>query len=183
MTWQIDNAHSEINFTVSHMMIAKVRGQFEKFTGKIEFDPERPENTFVDVQIASASINTREKDRDNHLRSPDFLNAEKYPYLAFKSTDVEVLGENRAHLTGDLTIRDVTRSVTLEVTYAGMAKSPWGTTSAGFSAETSINREEWGLTWNKALETGGWLVGKEIEIGIEIELVKQEASEPAASAA
>ncbi|MFN2196432.1 MAG: YceI family protein [Anaerolineales bacterium] len=182
MSWQIDNAHSEINFTVRHMMIAKVRGQFEQFSGTVEFDPEQPENTTVDVQIASTSINTREQNRDNHLRSPDFLNAEEYPYLTFKSTAVKLTGENTAHLTGDLTIQDVTRSVTLEVTYAGMAKSPWGTTSAGFSAETTINREDWGLTWNQALETGGFLVGKEIEINVEIELVKQEVSEPAVSA-
>lgn len=182
MYWQIDNAHSEINFTVRHMMIAKVRGQFEQFSGTIEFDPEQPENTTVDVQIASTSINTREQDRDNHLRSPDFLNAEQYPYLTFKSTGVELTGANTARLIGDLTIQDVTRSVTLEITYAGVAKSPWGTTSAGFSAETTINREDWGLTWNKALETGGFLVGKEIEVNVEIELVKQEVSEPAASA-
>jgi polyisoprenoid-binding protein YceI len=174
MSWNIDSAHSEVNFAVRHMMIAKVRGQFEKFDGTIEFDPKQPENTRVDVSIAVGSINTREEQRDKHLRSADFFDVENYPKMTFKSTRVEITGEKSARLTGDLTIRGETRPISLEVDYAGLAKSPWGTTSAGFSARTTLNREDWGLNWNQALETGGWLVGKEVEIFVEVELVKQE---------
>lgn len=177
MSWQIDQAHSEVNFAVRHMMISTVRGQFEKFSGIIEFDSETPENTTVDVTIESASINTKETQRDGHLLSPDFLNVTEFPNLTFESTDVKIISDNQAQLTGDLTIRNITQSVILDVEYAGMAKSPWGTTSAGFSAKATINREDWGLTWNQALETGGWLVGKEIDISIEVELVQQEISE------
>jgi polyisoprenoid-binding protein YceI len=164
------------------MMISKVRGRFESFTGEINFDENNPENTTVYVEIDAASINTREEQRDGHLKSPDFLNAEQYPKLVFKSKRVEKSSDNTGKLIGDLTIRDVTREVVLDVEYAGMAKSPWGTVSAGFSATTTINREDWGLTWNQALETGGVLVGKEIKIEIELELVKQPEAEAEASA-
>jgi polyisoprenoid-binding protein YceI len=181
MSWKIDPAHSEVTFVARHMMISKVRGQFDTFGGTVEFDETNPENTLVDVQIEAASINTRETQRDTHLRSPDFFYAEKYPYLVFRSNKVELTGKNRARLIGDLTIRDVTHEVALDVQYAGKAKSPMGSTSAGFSAQTRINREDWGLNWNVALETGGWLVGKEIDINIEVELIKQ--AEPAYQAA
>lgn len=154
------------------MMIAKVRGWFEKFEGTVNLDEENPANTTVDVRIEASSINTREPQRDGHLRSADFLAADEYPYLAFKSKEVEVIDARTARLTGDLTIRDVTREVILDVEYSGSAKSPWGTTSYGFSAATVINRKDWNLTWNKALETGGVLVGEEINIDIELELVK-----------
>ena len=181
MSWQIDSAHSEINFTVRHMMISKVRGRFESFSGVIAFDEDNPENTAIDVSIDAAGINTREEDRDNHLRSGDFLNVEDYPTIQFKSTRVEQEAEKKGKLYGDLTIRGVTKPVVLDVEYAGMAKSPWGTYSAGFSASTTINRENWDLTWNQALETGGVLVGKEIKI--EVELIKQteDAGEAAAA--
>ncbi len=159
-----------------------MRGQFEQFSGSVDFDEQNPENTRVDVQINAASINTKEEQRDGHLRSPDFLNADKYPYLTFKSSGIELTGENTAHLIGDLTILDTTHPITLDVEYAGMAKSPWGATSAGFSARGKINREDWGLTWNVALETGGWLVGKEIEVFIEVELIKQAEAEPTSAA-
>lgn len=181
MIWQQDNAHSEILFSARHMMIAKVRGQFEKFETNVELDLEHPENTKVTARIEAASINTREAQRDAHLKSPDFLNAEKYPYLQFKSTKVQVLDKNRAKMTGDLTIQETTRPVVLDVEFTGMAKSPWGATSAGFSASTSISRKEWGLTWNVALETGGWLVGDEIEINIQLELVQAQVEEQVAA--
>jgi polyisoprenoid-binding protein YceI len=183
MTWQIDSAHSEINFVARHMMISKVRGQFGKFNGTVEFDETNPESTAVDVQIETASINTREEQRDAHLRSDDFLATEKYPYIIFKSKKVNLNTKNTAQLIGDLTIKDITREVTLDVEFNGMAKSPWGSTNAGFNAQTRINREDWGLTWNVALETGGWLVSKEIDILIEVQLVKQAAPEASASAA
>lgn len=179
MSWKIDTAHSEVNFAVRHMMISKVRGQFEKFDGTIEFDPDQPENTRLDVTIDINSINTKEEQRDNHLRSADFFDAANFPTMTFKSTGVELTGEDTARLRGDLTIRGETRPVNIDVEYAGMAKSPWGTTSAGFSARASLNREEWGLTWNQALETGGWLVGKDVDILIDVELIKQAEEESA----
>lgn len=173
MSWKIDSAHSEVNFTVRHMMISNVRGRFENFTGTVDFDEINPANTKVDVQIEAASISTRDAQRDGHLRSPDFLDAEKYPYLTFKSQRVEVIDAQHAHLIGDLTIRDVTREVTLEVEYSGMSQSPWGTINAGFTASTRISRKNWNLNWNVALETGGWLVSDEIKIDLELELVQQ----------
>jgi polyisoprenoid-binding protein YceI len=172
MAFQIDSAHSEIQFSARHMMVSKVRGSFEKWSGTIAIDPEHPEQAVVDVSIDAASINTRDAQRDGHLKSPDFLDAEHYPTLHFKSTRVEVLGNDRAKLYGDLTIRDVTKPVVLDVEYQGSAKSPWGSISYGFSGSTKINREDWGLNWNAALETGGWLVGKEIQIDIELGLMQ-----------
>lgn len=177
MTWTIDTAHSEITFTVRHMMISNVRGQFERFTGTVDFVEENPAQSSVDVQIEAASINTKEEKRDAHLRSNDFLAADQYPYLTFKSKRVEVVDENNGKIHGDLTIRDVTKPVVLDVEYSGMAKSPWGTMSAGFSATTKISRKQWGLEWNAALETGGVLVGDEIKINIELEIVQQPEAE------
>ncbi len=172
MAWQIDPVHTHIQFSARHMMISKVRGEFERFSGTVNLDEEHPERTSVFMQIEAASINTRNVDRDNHLKSPDFLNAAQYPYLTFQSTRVERTGEHTARLYGDLTIRDVTRPVVLEVAFVGKAKSPWGTVSAGFSGQTTINRKEWGLTWNQALETGGVLVGDEIAVDVELELIE-----------
>lgn len=183
MAYQIDQSHSQIQFSVRHMMLAKVRGVFEKWSGTIELDEQNPARTTVDITIDAASINTKEDQRDGHLRSPDFLNAEQYPSLRFKSTKVEVQGSNRAKLYGDLTIRDITKPVVLDVEFQGSAKSPWGTTSYGFSGSTKMNREDWGLTWNQALETGGVLVGKEVQIDIDLELVKVEAQQPEAASA
>lgn len=177
MNWIIDSAHSHVQFSVRHMMISTVRGEFESFDGTIDFDQENPEDSKVKVRIDAASINTRENDRDNHLRSADFLNAEEYPYLIFESKRIEQTDDDRGRVIGDLTIRGETREVALDVTYHGVAKSPWGATSAGFSASTKINRKDWGLTWNQALETGGVLVGDKVQIDIELELVKQEAQE------
>jgi len=183
MSWKIDSAHTEVNFTVRHMMISNVRGQFQKLNGTVEFDEANPINTKVDVQIEAASVNTKDEKRDGHLKSPDFFDAEKYPYLTFKSKRVEVKVASHARLIGDLTIRDVTKEVSLDVEYNGSAKSPWGTTNAGFSAKTSIKRKEWNLNWNVALETGGWLVGDDIHIAIELELVQQPEAVPAAAVA
>ncbi len=173
MAWVIDNAHSEITFNVRHMMISNARGRFEKFSGTVNFDEANPAASTVEVQIEAASINTREAQRDGHLRSPDFLDADKYPLLTFKSKHVETTGSNTGKITGDLTIRDVTKEVVLDTEYSGQSKSPWGTTSAGFSATTKINRKDWNLVWNVALETGGMLVGEDIKINIELEIVKQ----------
>ena len=179
MSWQIDPSHSAVQFSVRHMMISTVRGEFDRFSGEVGFDEANPAATTVDIQIEADSINTRDAKRDGHLRSADFFDAEQYPTLHFKSTRVEVKDDTHARLIGDLTIRDVTHEVALDVEYVGQAKSPWGTTSAGFSAVTRINRKDWGLNWNQALETGGVLVGDEIKIDIELELVQQVAAQAA----
>jgi polyisoprenoid-binding protein YceI len=182
MSWQIDPAHSSIHFTARHMMISKVHGRFENFTGNINFDENNPAQTTADITIEAASLNTKENDRDNHLRSGDFFNVETYPTLAFKSTRVELIDDETAKLHGNLTIKDVTKEVVLDVEYLGQAQSPWGTTNAGFAATTTINRKDWGLNWNVALETGGFLVGDKIQINIELELVKQPEQEAVATA-
>lgn len=174
MSWQIDSAHALVEFSVTHMMIAKVRGRFNEFSGVVELNENNPEKTNVSVEINVESIDTRSKQRDDHLRSPDFFNIAEYPKMVFKSTNVEVLDKKKAILTGDLTIKDITKPVSLNVVFNGMSKSPWGTTSAGFSATGKINRKDWELTWNQTLETGGVLVGDDIEINIEIELIKQD---------
>ena len=173
MSWQIDTAHSEIQFKVRHMMVSWAKGSFEKFGGTIELDEENPENTKVDIQIETASINTRQPDRDAHLRSPDFFDAPTYPYITFKSTKVERTGPNTAKMTGDLTVRGITKPVTLDVSYEGQHKSPFGPfIAAGFNAETTISRKEFGLTWNAALETGGVLVGDKVTINVDVAFVK-----------
>jgi polyisoprenoid-binding protein YceI len=179
MSWKIDPSHSEVTFSARHMMISNVRGRFEKFTGTVDFNETDPARSTVDVQIEAASINTRDSQRDAHLRSPDFLNADLFPYLTFKSKRIELVDAENGRIYGDLTIRDTTREVVLDATFNGMSKSPWGSTSAGFSASTRINRKDWGLTWNVALETGGVLVGDAIHINLEVEIVKEEQTVPA----
>jgi len=170
MAWTIDYSHSEVNFKVRHMMISHVHGSFDRFSGTVNFDEVNPINTSVDVQIEISSINTNEEKRDTHLKSPDFFDAEKYPYMTFKSIKVDVIDESNAKLTGDLTIRDLTRPVTLDVEYLGKQKAPWGVTNSGFSAPARISRKDFGLNWNVALESGGWLVGDTVDISIELEL-------------
>ncbi len=177
MNWTIDSAHSEINFSARHMMIATVRGRFEKFSGDVDFNENDPTQSRVEIKIDASSINTREPQRDGHLMSPDFLDVEVYPFITFKSKRIDVKDEGHALITGDLTIRDITREIVLDVQFAGLAKSPYGTTNAGFGASTRINRKDWGLTWNVALETGGVLVSEEIKIDIELEIVKQAEGE------
>lgn len=174
MNWQIDPAHTEILFSVRHMMISKVRGRFEKFSGEIDFNEETPAQSSVRVEIQAGSINTREAQRDEHLRSADFLDVENYPTITFTSTRIEKIDDSHGRIYGDLTIRGVTNEVVLDTEYTGQARSPWGTTSAGFSATTSFNRKDWGLEWNQPLETGGILVGDKVEVAIELELIKQE---------
>lgn len=182
MTWQVDKSHTHINFVARHMMISKVRGEFNDYDIDIDFDENNLTDTTVEVAIKAASINTRDEKRDAHLRSPDFLNAEAYPILTFKSKRVEQTGPKSGRLIGDLTIRDVTREVALDVEYSGIMKAPWGGQSAGFGAKTSINRKDWGLNWNVALETGGWLVSEQVTIEIEMELAHvQEAVGEAAA--
>ena len=174
--WTIDPAHSHIEFGVRHMMISTVKGRFAEVEGKVDAsDPEHPD---VEVTIPVASIDTRQEQRDAHLRSPDFFDAEQHPAIHFASTGVE--GDptsDKFQLTGNLTIRGVTHPITLDVTAEGTAKDPWGGERAGYSARGKINRKDYNLTWNQALETGGVLVGEEIKISIDVELVKEQGTE------
>lgn len=181
MSWQLDKSHTHISFTARHMMISKVRGGFNNFDIDVNFDEENPTNTTVNVTIHTDSIDTRDEKRDDHLRSADFFDVENYPTMTFKSTKVEQINPNSGRLIGNLTIRGVTHEVALDVDYSGLIKSPFGSTSAGFSATTAINRKDWNLNWNVALETGGWLVSDQIKIEIELELVKvlEAVAEPA----
>jgi polyisoprenoid-binding protein YceI len=181
MAWQIDPAHSHIQFSVRHMMLAKVRGEFDKFSGTIHLDEANPAASTVDIQIEAASINTREAQRDGHLKSPDFFDVATHPILNFKSKRVDVKDDTHAVVVGDLTIRDVTQEVALNVEYMGQSKTPFGTTNAGFEATTKINRKDFGLTYNAVLETGGVAVGDEISITIDLELIKQPETEPASA--
>jgi polyisoprenoid-binding protein YceI len=138
MLWKTDASHTSINFVARHMMLAKVRGEFQDFAVDFDLDPEQPENATVEARMVAASIFTKDDQRDTHLKSADFLNAEAYPELVFKSSKIERTGDESAKLHGDLTIRDVTKPVVLDVTYLGSSKSPWGTTSIGFEARTKI---------------------------------------------
>ena len=171
--WSVDPIHSHVEFAVRHMMIATVKGRFAEVEGTIVLDEANPANSSVEARITAASIDTREDKRDAHLRSADFFDAENHPYLTFKSTRVESDGGGSFTAYGDLTIRGTTRQVALEGEYLGSNKSPYGFQVAGFSAKTRLNRKDYGLNWNAALETGGVLVGDEVKISLEIEAVQQ----------
>jgi len=171
-TWTIDPAHTEVGFSVKHLMISTVRGRFADVRGTIRLDGDDLTQASVEAEIATASIDTRQEQRDAHLRSPDFFEVEKYPTITFRSTSVERIKNDRYRITGDLTIRDVTREVVLEGTDEGRGRDPWGGDRLGFSATTTIDRRDFGLTWNQALETGGVLVSNEIKIAIDLEAVK-----------
>lgn len=169
--WSIDLAHSAINFQVKHMMVSKVKGVFESYTADIEATDLADLTTAnINFNILPASINTRNGDRDNHLKSADFFNADAYPAITFKSTSITKKSDDSYAVTGDLTIKDVTKSVTFDTEFNGKGTNPWGQEVYGFEAETKIDREEFGLTWNAALETGGVLVGKEIKVTVELEV-------------
>jgi polyisoprenoid-binding protein YceI len=171
-TFSFDPAHTVVGATARHLMVSKVRGKFADVTGSIVV-AENPLDSEVEVVIKAASIDTGVADRDNHLRSPDFLDVENYPELTFKSTRVVKQDGAEFVLAGDLTIRGVTRQVELEVEYHGVTNSPWGQQVIGFSATTELDREEFGMTWNAALETGGVLVGKKLKVEIEAEAIRQ----------
>ncbi|HRF99227.1 MAG TPA: YceI family protein [Aggregatilineales bacterium] len=175
MEWVFDTAHSNADFSVRHMMISTVRGGFKDVSGKLNFDPQNLAASSVEAVIKTGTIWTGINDRDNHLRSADFFDSANFPDITFKSTKVEVVNPTHAKVTGDLTIRDTTKSVVLDVEFIGEQKNPFtGKSSAGFSATTTINREDFGLTWNVALEAGGWLVGKEIKVSLDVEAVAVE---------
>ncbi len=172
-TWNIDPVHSTAQFKVKHMMISNVRGEFTKITGKLELDPSNVTKSHVEASIDAATINTREPDRDTHLKSADFLDVAKFPNLSFKSTRISKKGEDELSVEGDLTMRGVTRKVVFEVEGpSAAAKDPWGNTRIGLSATTRVNRKDFGLNWNAVLEAGGILVGEEVAITLDAQFIK-----------
>jgi len=173
-TYSIDKAHSEATFQVRHLL-TKVRGRFSDFEGTIEFDHQQPERSSANVIIQAASIDTNERDREAHLRSADFFDVEKFPTLTFTSGAITRRGDQRFDVAGDLTIHGVTRPVTFEVTFLGKAKDPWGNERIAFEAEAAINRKDFGLNWNAALETGGFLVGDEVKISLSVQAIPKAA--------
>lgn len=172
--YAIDNAHSDISFSVRHMVFAKVRGHFTKWSAQLVFDTADPLKSSVEVSIDAASIDTREPQRDGHLRSPEFLDVEKFPTITFKSKRVEKAGENGYRAVGDLTIHGTAHEVTLDVEETGRGKDPWGNDRIGFVARTTVNRLDYGLKWNQVLETGGVLIGEKVDIEIDVEAVSSE---------
>lgn len=173
-TWELDPAHTSVQFKVRHMMVSNVRGDFEKVSGNVTYDEDDISRSSANITIDANSINTRVAKRDKHLKSPDFLDAEKHPLLVFRSKRVETAGEGKLTVTGDLTIRGVTREVVLDVEGpTPPVKDLQGKMRVGGTASTTINRKDFGLTWNKAIETGGVVVGDEVEITIDIELVRE----------
>jgi polyisoprenoid-binding protein YceI len=170
-SWKIDAAHTEAAFAVKHLMISTARGRFADVAGRVEFDPANPSAGSADITIGVASIDTREPQRDAHLRSADFFDAEKFPVITFKSRRIESVSGAAFTLVGDLTIKDVTREVALGVETHGLQTDPWGGQRAGFSAKTTINRKDFGLTYNQVLEAGGLLIGEDVKITLDVELV------------
>jgi polyisoprenoid-binding protein YceI len=176
-TWQLDPAHSSVEFSVKHMMMTTVRGRFKEVRATLTADEEHPEGCCVDAEINVASIDTGNADRDKHLRSPDFFDAERYPKITFTSKRIEgrpAGSGDRFQVVGDLIIRDTTQEVTLDCVFEGRGPDPWGKERAGFSGHTEIDRRDWGLRWNQAMETGGVLVANKLRIELEVQFVKQD---------
>lgn len=172
MSWQFDYGHSYIGFTGRHLMVATVRGEFEKYSGTVTFDEHDVPHAKTEIQIEAASVNTRNAQRDEHFRSVDFFDVEHYPYITFKSKQVMLHDTNHGQLVGDLTIRDITKEVVLDVEYSGVSKSPWNTYSAGFNLQGKVNRKDWDLNWNAVLAGGGLVASDEITLIIDLELTK-----------
>lgn len=176
-TYTIDSAHSSAHFSVRHMMVTNVRGSFKGPSGTVVFDPENPAHSRIESVIDATTINTNDPQRDGHLKSADFLDVEKYPTITFRSKKVEKIDDETYKVAGDLTIHGITKEVVLDVEGpAPEAKDPWGNIKSGASATTKIKRGDFGLTWNAALETGGWVVGDEIKITLDLELVRQQTA-------
>jgi len=183
-TWRLDPAHTSVELAVRHMMFTKVRGHFSDVKGALHIDGENPNDSDVQVEIGAASIDTGVEDRDAHLRSADFLDVENHPTITFDSRRVEGAVDREGgafDVVGDLTIRGIAREVTLHATYRGQGKDPWGNQRAGFEAIAEIDRTEWGLEWNRALDTGGVLVGDEVSIELGVQAVKESAGEEEAA--
>jgi polyisoprenoid-binding protein YceI len=170
--WTFDTVHSSLNFWVRHLMVSKVSGRFTKWTGTLAFDEAQPQGARVEVEIDASSVDTREAQRDAHLRSADFFDVEKYPTLKFVSTKVEKTGESEFKLQGDLTMHGVTKPVTLDVEYGGRQKHPQMGERAGFSAKGVVHRKDWGLVYNQILEAGGVALSDKVELHLEIEAIK-----------
>ena len=180
MSWTVDPMHTQVEFAAKHMGIMTVKGHFTGVRAAINFTEDDFSASSVEATIDAGTLTTNDERRDTHLKSADFLNVEQFPTIAFRSTRIAHAAHDRYKMTGDLTIRGVTRPVTLDVVYSGQGKDPMGNVHAGFSADTTINRKDWGLTWNVALETGGLLVGEDVKLALEVEAVK--AAETAAVA-
>ena len=170
--WALDTAHSSVDFSVRHMMIANVKGSFNNFNATIEADPTDLTNATIEFSIETGSVDTHNQDRDGHLVSADFFDVENHPNMTFKSTSIEKTDEGEYNVTGDLTLRGVTKQETFAVTFEGQGKDPWGNEKAGFSASGAVNRSDYGLVWNAALETGGVLVGDKVKINLQIKQLK-----------
>jgi polyisoprenoid-binding protein YceI len=177
-SWNIDAAHSGIHFSIRHM-VSKVRGRFTKLTGTIDVDDDDLTRSSVEVTIDASSIDTGTPQRDAHLRSPDFFDVEKFPELRFRSTGIERLDDVRYRVVGELTIRDVTRAVVLDVEYGGRGKDPWGNERIGLVARTALDRKDFGLKWNQVLEVGGFLVGDRVDVELEVQAVRAAAARAA----
>ena len=182
-TWTLDPSHSSIEFSAKHMMISTVRGRMGAVNGEIIADEQDPANSSIQMTVDIAGLTTGDAKRDAHLRSGDFFDAENHPEATFKSTKIEPLSENKFRVTGDLTIRGTTKSITLEVERDGEAVNPWGATAAAFSSAITLNRKDFGLNWNVALEAGGVLVSENVKLEITIEAIKQVATADSAAAA
>jgi polyisoprenoid-binding protein YceI len=178
-TWKLDNAHTQIAFSAKHMMVTTVRGTFHDVEGTVELDETDPTRSHGEFRVRAASVDTNFAARDAHLRSPDFFDVERYPDITFVSTGIRRTGDDEFAVTGDLTIRDITRPITFEVELDGIVPGMRGGRHAGLSANTKLARDDWGLNWNVALEQGGWLVGKEIKLEIAIAADEAEADVPA----
>jgi polyisoprenoid-binding protein YceI len=170
-TWKLDPSHTLVEFSAKHLMITTVKGRITDVEGTIVMDEKNPRNSSVEATLKAVSIDTRTEQRDQHLRSADFLNVELFPEIKFRSTRIEG-DKDSFKLTGDLTIRDVTRPITLDIRFEGQQTDPWGGERVGFSGSGKIDRRDFGLTWNQALETGGVVVGNEVKISLEVEAVK-----------
>ena len=172
-TWTVDKSHSKVGFSVNHLVITDVDGYFKDYDAQITTEGDDFSKTQIDFTIKTNSIFTDNKDRDNHLRSDDFFNAEKYPDMIFKGKSMKKVGDKKYKLIGDFTIRDVTKQIALDVTYNGTVKDPWGNTKSGFKVTGEIDRFDYNLKWNKAIETGSLVVGKEVELVIDLQLIKK----------
>lgn len=171
-TYTIDAGHSEVGFKIRHL-VSNVRGRFNNFSGTINMDPKNIQASSVELRIKADSIDTNQADRDKHLRAEDFFFVEKYPEITFKSDSVKPVGKNKYNVTGTLTMRGVSKKVTLPVTFTGEVKDPWGNTKAGFETATTLDRKDYGIVWNKAVDNGGVILGDDVEIEINLETQKQ----------
>lgn len=179
--YSIDPTHSDVSFQVRHM-VTQVRGRFNDFSGTIQMDPAHLDKSSVEFRVKAASIDTQLPDRDKHLRGADFFDVEKHPEIVFKSRSIKAAGKDRYDVTGTLTMRGVAKEVTLPVSFLGGARDPWGNDRAGFSTETTLNRKDYGMVWNAALDNGGVILGDDVRISINLETLKQK-DKPAAPAA